>query len=137
MPEDTKPSNDLIAEITASIVGAYVANNPVPMGDLPAVIASVAASIGKIGDAAPEPVAELPKPAVPIKKSFTEDYIISLEDGQRYRTLKRHLTRLGLTPDEYRAKWKLPVDYPMVAPSYSARRSELARSLGLGKKPVD
>ncbi|MBA8910689.1 MucR family transcriptional regulator [Aminobacter ciceronei] len=130
----TKPTNQLV-ELTADLVAAYVSNNPVPAGELPALIAEVYASIHKLGaDVVPEK--QLLTPRVPIKKTVTPDYIISLEDGQQYRTLKRHLTRLGLTPDEYRMKWSLPSDYPMVASNYSARRSALAKELGLGRKPA-
>ncbi|MFE0016062.1 MucR family transcriptional regulator [Mesorhizobium sp. NPDC059054] len=135
MADDNKVSNDLVTELTAAIVGAYVTKNPVPVSDLPGVIASVADSIGRLGQGQAEVAPEPQKPAVSIRKSLTHDYLISLEDGQQYRTLKRHLGKLGLTPEEYRAKWGLPVDYPMVAPAYAAKRSELARSLGLGRKP--
>jgi predicted transcriptional regulator len=120
------------ASITADIVSSYVANNSVHRADLPNVIASVHAALQ--GLAAPnqaEP--EKPEPRVSIKKSVTPDFLISLEDGKKYKTLKRHLGKLGLTPDEYRAKWGLPADYPTVAPNYAARRSELARSSGLGQ----
>ncbi len=135
MAEDSKVSNDLVTELTAAIVGAYVTKNPVPVSDLPGVIASVADSIGRLGQAQAEAAPEPQKPAISIRKSLTHDYLISLEDGQQYRTLKRHLGKLGLTPEEYRAKWGLPVDYPMVAPAYAAKRSELAKKLGLGRKP--
>jgi predicted transcriptional regulator len=131
-------ANDLQIELTADIVAAYVSNNPVPVSALPELIASVAASLnGLVNGAAPaEP--EPQKPAVPIKKSMTPDYLISLEDGKRFKSLKRHLmTSYGMTPDEYRAKWNLPSDYPMVAPSYSATRSELAKTIGLGRKPAE
>ncbi|MFD9899386.1 MucR family transcriptional regulator [Mesorhizobium sp. NPDC059025] len=135
MAEDNKVSNDLVTELTAAIVGAYVTKNPVPVSDLPGVIASVADSIGRLGQTQAEVAPEPQKPAISIRKSLTHDYLISLEDGQQYRTLKRHLGKLGLTPEEYRAKWGLPVDYPMVAPAYAAKRSELAKKLGLGRKP--
>lgn len=135
MTEETRPSNDLITELTAAIVSAYVTKNPLPVSELPSVIASVAQSVGRLGQTSAEPVAEQKKPAVPIRKSVTHDYLISLEDGKQYRTLKRHLTGLGLTPDGYRAKWNLPADYPMVAPAYAEKRSALAKQLGLGRKP--
>ncbi|MFD9900953.1 MucR family transcriptional regulator [Mesorhizobium sp. NPDC059054] len=135
MAEDTEHSNVSIAELTATIIGAYVSNNPVPVSDLPIVIASVANSLRHIKRPQIEPASEPPKPAVSVRRSIHHDYLISLEDGQQYRTLKRHLTTLGLTPEEYRAKWNLPPDYPMVAASYSAQRSELAKKLGLGRKP--
>jgi predicted transcriptional regulator len=121
------------ASITADIISSYVANNSVHRGDLPNLIVSVHAALQ--GLAIPkhaEP--EKPEPRVPIKKSVTPDFLISLEDGKKYKTLKRHLGKLGLTAEEYRAKWGLPADYPMVAPSYAAKRSELARSSGLGQQ---
>jgi predicted transcriptional regulator len=122
------------ASITADIVSSYVANNSVHRADLPNVIASVHAALQ--GLAAPkqeEPVKQL-QPAISIRKSVTPDFLISLEDGKKYKTLKRHLGKVGLTPEEYRAKWGLPADYPMVAPNYAAKRSELARSSGLGQQ---
>lgn len=121
-------------ELTASIVSAYVANNSVPVTGLPEVIASVHRALEKLGrmQAMPERVALTPP--VSIKESVTPAYLISLEDGRQYKALKRHLAGRGLTPDEYRRKWNLPGDYPMVAPDYSAKRSQLAISLGLGRK---
>jgi predicted transcriptional regulator len=120
------------ASITADIVSSYVANNAVHRTDLPTVIASVHAALqGLATPKQAEP--EKPEPRVPIKKSVTPDFLISLEDGKKYKTLKRHLGKIGLTADEYRAKWGLPADYPMVAPSYAAKRSELAKSSGLGQ----
>jgi predicted transcriptional regulator len=131
-------TNDLQIELTTDIVAAYVSNNPVPISALPELIASIAASLnGLVNGAAPaEP--EPQNPAVPIKKSVTPDYIVSLEDGKPFKSLKRHLmTSYGMTPDEYRAKWNLPSDYPMVAPNYSKARSALAKSAGLGRKPAE
>jgi predicted transcriptional regulator len=120
------------ASITADIVSSYVANNSVHRGDLPSVIASVHAALQDL--AAPKQAEpEKPEPRISIRKSITPDFLISLEDGKQYKTLKRHLGKLGLTAEEYRAKWGLPADYPMVAPSYAAKRSELARSSGLGQ----
>jgi predicted transcriptional regulator len=122
------------ASITADIVSSYVANNSVHRAELPNVIASVHAALQSlIAPKQDEP--ERPQPIVPIRKSITPDFLISLEDGKKYKTLKRHLGKLGLTPDEYRAKWGLPADYPMVAPDYAHKRSELARSSGLGQQP--
>ena len=122
-------------ELTADIVSAYVQKNAVPASGLPDLIASVNSALSNIGQATPAET-PAPKPAVNPKRSVFPDYIISLEDGQKYKSLKRHLaTRHGMTPDEYRAKWGLAKDYPMVAPSYSATRSALAKSLGLGRKP--
>ncbi|MFD9899689.1 MucR family transcriptional regulator [Mesorhizobium sp. NPDC059054] len=134
MAEENPPSTDILTELTAEIVSAYVANNPVPVSELPGVIASVFHSLSGI-NSPKEPIVEPQKPRISIKKSVTRDYIISLEDGKQYRTLKRHLTTLGLTPEQYREKWSLPSDYPMVAESYSEQRSALAKNLGLGRKP--
>ena len=123
-----------LAQMTSEVVAAYVAQNHVQPSDLPALIASVHASFGSLGQA-PEPEASVEplKPAVPIKKSITDDYLISLEDGRKLKSMKRYLAGLGMTPAEYRTKWGLPKDYPMVAPAYAAKRSELAKSLGLGR----
>lgn len=121
-------------ELTASIVGAYVEKNRLPAASLPELIASVHDSLRKLGQKTPEPVALVP--AVNPKKSVTPDYIISLEDGRKLKSLKRYLrSNFDLTPDEYRTKWSLPSDYPMVAPNYAAARSALAKQLGLGRKP--
>lgn len=123
-------------EIISNIVAAYVGNNAVPTTELPALIESVATTIARLSrTGAPLDTEDTRKPAVPIKKSVTPDYIISLEDGLKFKSLKRALSvRYGLTPDEYRKKWNLPSDYPMVAPNYSRARSELAMELGLGRK---
>jgi predicted transcriptional regulator len=130
--------NERQIELTADVVAAYVSNKPVPVGELPKLIADIDAALGQVNGAAPAAEVEPQKPAVPIKKSMMSDYIISLEDGKQFKSLKRHLmTSYGMTPDEYRAKWNLPSDYPMVAPSYSATRSTLAKSLGLGRKPAE
>ncbi|TIU44394.1 MAG: MucR family transcriptional regulator [Mesorhizobium sp.] len=135
MTEEIENNSDALIELTADVVSAYVSNNPVPVGDLPGLIDQVHAALkGTIGGPVVKP--EELKPAVPIKKSVTPDYIISLEDGKKFKSLKRHLaTQYGLTPEEYRAKWGLPADYPMVAPSYAATRSALAKTMGLGRKP--
>lgn len=117
---------------TADIVSAFVANNAVPVADLPALIASTHAALVALYQPAP-PAAEPLIPIVPIKKTVTPDHIISLEDGKPYKSLKRHLTNRGLTPEDYRRKWGLPHDYPMVAATYAAQRSELAKSIGLGQ----
>ena len=128
-----QPTTDHLA-LAADIVAAYVSNNSVPSGDVGALIQSVHASLLKVATGAVETPAEAPKePAVPIKKSITNDFIICLEDGKKFKSLKRHLaTAYDLTPSAYRAKWGLPSDYPMVAPGYSATRSELAKAAGLG-----
>ena len=124
-------------ELTAQVVVAYVSNNSLPAADLPATIATIHAALGQ-SHAAPatEPVPEKPEPAVPIKRSVTDDHIVCLEDGKTFKSLKRHImTNHELTPDEYRERWGLKPDYPMVAPGYAAERSRLAKSLGLGRKP--
>lgn len=124
-------------ELTVSIVSAYVSKNSVPMANLADLVVSVHDSLAKLGG---EPIVEIPPlvPAVPVKKSVTPDYIISLEDGRKFKSLKRHLsTQYGMTPDQYRAKWNLAADYPMVAPNYAATRSELAKTMGLGRKAAE
>jgi predicted transcriptional regulator len=133
--QPTGNAGQLDLQLTAEVVSAYVSNNPVPASELGSLIAMVAESMSRLTVAAPrEP--EKPVPAVPIKKSITNHYLISLEDGQKFKSLKRALAvRYGLTPDEYRAKWGLPANYPMVAPGYSAARSEQAKQMGLGRKP--
>ena len=121
-----------LAERTADVVSAYVANNALHISQLPELIVSVHAALKRLS--APGPIeAERPEPPVPIKKSVTPDFLISLEDGRQYKSLKRHLTGRGLTPDQYRERWGLPRDYPMVAPNYAKQRSELAKALGLGR----
>lgn len=122
-------------ELTAEIVAAYVANNPVPAASLAGLITTVHTAVSGLSQpAAPAPAALTP--AVNPKRSVQPDYIVCLEDGKRFKSLKRHLmTRYGLTPEEYRTKWSLPHDYPMVAPNYAAARSKLAKSMGLGRKP--
>lgn len=123
-------------EITANIVSAYVANNSVPAAQLPDLIATVHRAVSGLSQ--PQaPVMEPQTPAVNPKRSVYPDYIISLEDGKQFKSLKRHLmTHYGMTPEEYRQKWDLPADYPMVAPNYAVRRSELAKEMGLGRKRV-
>jgi predicted transcriptional regulator len=121
-------------ELAADIVSAFVSNNSVPVAELPSLIKNVHAALQNVGlPAAPQEEAK-PTPAVSIKKSLTPDYLISLEDGKQYKSLKRHLGKLGLTPEAYREKWGLPRDYPMVAPNYAKTRSELAKSMGLGQQ---
>lgn len=120
-------------ELAADIVSAFVSNNSVPAADLPSLIGNVHAALQNAGQPAPMQEETKPTPAVSIKKSVSPDYLISLEDGKQYKSLKRHLTKLGLTPEAYREKWDLPRDYPMVAANYAAKRSELAKSIGLGQ----
>ena len=123
-----------LTEIAAEIVSAYVANNSVATRDLPDLISSVYGSLVAFGEPAPAPEAAKPVPHMAIKKTITPDYLVSLEDGRHYKSLKRHLNGRGLTPQQYREKWSLPADYPMVASSYAAKRSELAKNMGLGRK---
>ncbi|WP_414472292.1 MucR family transcriptional regulator [Microvirga sp. M2] len=125
--------NQNFISIAADIVSSYVANNSVQRADLPSIIASVHAALQGLSGPQQEET-EKPQPAIPVRKSITPDFLISLEDGKKYKSLKRHLGKLGLTPDGYRAKWGLPIDYPMVAPSYAAKRSELAKKMGLGQQ---
>lgn len=129
--------SDLI-ELSTEIVAAYVSHNTVSPSDLPRVISDVHGALkGLKAGAAPEPQEER-KPAIPVRKSVTPDYIVCLEDGKKFKSLKRHLrTHYNLTPEEYREKWGLPTDYPMVAPNYSATRSRLAKDNGLGRKTAD
>ena len=128
--------DSLLVELTADIVAAYVSNHVVPVGELSQLISDVHAALNNTSS--PPPVAavpEKPKPPVPIKKSIEEDYLICLEDGQKFKSLKRHLmTHYNMTPDEYREKWGLPADYPMVAPAYAEARSRLAKQMGLGQR---
>jgi predicted transcriptional regulator len=129
---DQKSDDDILKQVT-EIVAAYVSKNPVAAEDLPALIKSVHETLGSIGSGASD-AAPGKAPAIAIKKSVTPDYIVCLEDGRKLKMLKRYLrARYGMTPDEYRAKWNLPADYPMVAPNYAARRSEFAKQFGLGK----
>jgi predicted transcriptional regulator len=132
MEREARPQSSLI-ELVSQIVSAYVAHNPVPVAELPRLIERVYATLSEIDGAPPaEPKTEL-KPAVPVRKSVTDDHIVCLEDGKKFKSLKRHLrTRYDMSPEEYREKWGLPADYPMVAPNYAKQRSDLARKMGLG-----
>ena len=121
-------------ETTAEVVAAFVANNSLPVGELPVLIQTVHAALTKLKEGVETPAAEEPKaPAVPIRRSVTPEYLICLEDGKHFKSMKRHLRVHGLTPDQYRQKWKLPSDYPMVAANYAAKRSVLAKKSGLGR----
>lgn len=123
-----------ILGLTTEIVSSHVSNNPVAANDLPGLIEVVYSKLSALGG--PEEVVEDLVPAVSIKKSVTNDHIICLEDGKKLKMLKRHLmTAYGMTPEDYRAKWGLKPDYPMVAPSYAAKRQQLAKKIGLGRKP--
>jgi predicted transcriptional regulator len=122
-------------ELAADIVSAYVSNNSVPSSDLASLINDVHSALLRVGGGTVEVPVEAPKPAIPVKKSVTPDYIVCLEDGKKFKSLKRHLrTQYNMTPEQYREKWGLPVDYPMVAPNYAKARSELAKEMGLGQQ---
>jgi predicted transcriptional regulator len=123
-----------ILKLTSEIVAAYVSNNPIPVSEVPGMIKSVHATLGGLSMGMPLDAASAQKPAIPVKKSVTPEYIICLEDGKKLKMLKRYLrSRYNMTPDEYRAKWGLTADYPMVAPNYAAQRSEFAKKIGLGR----
>jgi predicted transcriptional regulator len=120
---------------TASIVAAYVSKNAVPASELPALINHVHAALLRVASGQGGMNGEAPRPAVPVKKSIAPDYLVCLEDGKKFKSLKRHLrTQYNMTPEQYRDKWDLPADYPMVAPNYAAARSELAKQMGLGQQ---
>lgn len=123
-----------LLEMTADIVSAYVGNNSVSAEALPTLIASIHAALSGVSAGPVEPEPEPKEPAVPIRKSINPDFLICLEDGRKFKSLKRHLrTKYDMSPEEYRAKWGLPKDYPMVAPNYAKARSELAKQMGLGQ----
>ena len=125
---------DFIA-LAANIVSAYVSHNSVPSGEIPNLISQVYSALKRVAAGQSAAAAEAPKPAIPIKRSVTPEYIVCLEDGLKFKSLKRHLrTRYKLTPDQYREKFGLPPDYPMVAPNYAAARSKLAKDMGLGQQ---
>jgi predicted transcriptional regulator len=136
-------SSDNLKELVADVSAAYFSNTHVAIADIPVVIQQIATSLAAVGEAAPvaeaESASEAEAAAAPrmtpaqIRKTITPDAIISLEDGKRYKTLRRHLTVRGLTPDEYKAKWGLPKDYPLVSANYSAARSAMAKTIGLGQ----
>jgi predicted transcriptional regulator len=125
--------SDLI-EMTAGIVSAYVGGHTVAAGDVPALIHQVHRALAAVGDLAEAEAAPAKEPAVPVKRSIAPDHLVCLEDGRKFKSLKRHLrTKYNLSPEDYRAKWNLPKDYPMVAPNYAKARSELAKQMGLGQ----
>jgi predicted transcriptional regulator len=133
MAENSGESNYI--QLTANIVSAYVSNNTVSSADIPALIGQVYAALMRISNGQAAPPAEPLKPSVPVKRSITAEYLVCLEDGKKFKSLKRHLrTQYDMTPDQYRAKWNLPPDYPMVAPNYAAARSQLAKQMGLGQQ---
>ncbi|WP_374273846.1 MucR family transcriptional regulator [Brevundimonas sp.] len=131
MQDDQTPN---LINATADIVIAYVSNNKVEAGELPGLISSIHGSLGGLGQPVEEPAVDETKSRAEIRRSITDEALISFLDGKPYRTLKRHLTTKGMTPDEYRTRFGLGADYPMVHPTYSARRSELAKSIGLGAR---
>jgi predicted transcriptional regulator len=129
MAEDSK-----FIELTATVVSAYLSNNPVASADIPALISHVHSALARVATGG-DPSGEAPKPAVSIKKSITPEHLVCLEDGKKFKSLKRHLrTQYNMTPEQYREKWDLPPDYPMVAPNYAAARSQLAKQMGLGQQ---
>ena len=131
----TEPAGKSVIELTASIVAAYVGNNPIPAAEVPALIGQIHAALLRVAGGKVEIAAEPAKPAVSVKKSMTADYLVCLEDGKRFKSLKRHLrTQYSMTPEQYREKWSLPADYPMVAPNYAVARSQLAKKMGLGQQ---
>jgi predicted transcriptional regulator len=131
---DTTSPTQFIA-LTADIVSAYVSNNTVPANDIPNLINQVHLALLRVSGGQNETQPETLKPAISVKKSITPEYIVCLEDGKKFKSLKRHLrTQYNMTPEQYREKWQLPTDYPMVAPNYAAARSQLAKQMGLGQQ---
>jgi predicted transcriptional regulator len=131
MADDTST----LFKLTASIVSAYVSHNSVPSAELPALIGQVHAALTRVSSGHGEAFGNALRPAIPVKQSIAPDYIICLEDGKKFKSLKRHLrTQYNLTPEQYREKWGLGSDYPMVAPNYAAARSRLAKQMGLGQQ---
>ncbi|MEO0030934.1 MAG: hypothetical protein RIS94_692 [Pseudomonadota bacterium] len=127
---------ETLITLTSDIVAAHVSNNSVAVGDLPVLISNVYSALAGLNpsEPAPEPA---PEPAVSVRSSIKNDHIVCLEDGKKLKMLKRHLaTRYNMTPEQYRARWNLPADYPMVAPAYAEKRRELAKKIGLGRKPA-
>ncbi|HEY1154030.1 MAG TPA: MucR family transcriptional regulator [Pseudolabrys sp.] len=128
-------SSESFMALTANIVSAYVSNNTVPASDIPALINQVHSALSRVSSQQPVSTSEPTKPAVPVKRSVTPEYIVCLEDGKKFKSLKRHLrTQYNMTPEQYREKWGLPPDYPMVAPNYAQARSALAKQMGLGQQ---
>ncbi|MGJ4891148.1 MucR family transcriptional regulator [Bradyrhizobium sp. HKCCYLR20261] len=122
-------------DLTADIVSAYLSNNPTPAAEIPSLISQVHAALTRVAAGRSEPAPEPARPAVPVKKSIHPDYLVCLEDGKRFKSLRRHLrTQYNMTPEQYRDKWNLPADYPMVAPNYAVTRSQLAKKMGLGQQ---
>jgi predicted transcriptional regulator len=129
------PGDSSYIELTAQIVSAYVGNNTVPSGEIANLIGQVHSALRRVSGGQNAAPAEPAKPAVPVKRSINSEYIVCLEDGKKFKSLKRHLrTQYNMTPEQYREKWALPADYPMVAPAYAAARSQLAKQMGLGQQ---
>lgn len=135
MSQETDDSAEMLITLTADIVAAHVSNNSVAISDLPVLISNVHQALAGLSNEKSAPVIA-PEPAVPVRLSVKKDYIVCLDDGKKLKMLKRHLmTHYGMTPDDYRAKWSLPADYPMVAPAYAEQRRLLAKAIGLGRAP--
>jgi predicted transcriptional regulator len=133
--EQKKMTSTNNIELAADIVSAYVSNNSVPAADLPGLIHEVYGALTRVGSGVAPVPSEPPKPAVAVRKSITNEFLVCLEDGKKFKSLKRHLrTQYGLSPEQYREKWSLPADYPMVAPNYAKARSNLAKQMGLGQQ---
>lgn len=129
------PGDGSYIELTAQIVSAYVGNNSVPSAEIGSLIGQVHAALKRVSGGQTGTLAEPAKPAVSVKRSLNSDFLVCLEDGKKFKSLKRHLrTQYKMTPEQYREKWGLPADYPMVAPNYAAARSELAKQMGLGQQ---
>jgi predicted transcriptional regulator len=136
MDNDTPPKRGEVLALTVEIVSAYAGNNDLESAEVPELIGSVFAKLHELSTGE-KPLPAAQTPAVPVKRSVTDDHIVCLEDGKKLKTLKRHLmTAYGMTPEAYRAKWGLKPDYPMVSPNYAAKRHELAKKIGLGRKPL-
>jgi predicted transcriptional regulator len=134
MTAETSSKTEDVLKLVTNIVAAYVSNNPVPVSELPAMIKSVYNTLGGLSGVSSGDATTSQKPAVNVKKSITPEYIVCLEDGKKLKMLKRYLrSRYNLTPDDYRTKWGLPADYPMVAPNYAEQRSQFAKKIGLGR----
>jgi predicted transcriptional regulator len=132
MPDSNPPSDKV--SLAAEIIAAYVSNNSVTPGGLPALIESVHGALTNLGAVRAVPQTEALVPAVPVRKSITPEYLVCFDDGKKFKSLKRHIANLGMTPDQYRVKWGLPESYPMTAPNYAAKRSAIAKKMGLGRK---
>lgn len=135
MSQEDNDTAELLITLTADIVAAHVSNNSVAVSDVPTLIGNVHSALAGLSGAPSTPAVAL-EPAVPVRLSVKKDYIVCLDDGKKLKMLKRHLmTHYGMTPDDYRAKWGLPADYPMVAPAYAEQRRVLAKAIGLGRAP--